>query len=405
MSDLNELEAIKNLQATNRIISIMEKSKEFIEDWVDRSPECLIVFERSGRVVKANKLALDLLETNERDYLEESVFKLLDDATANIIKTSMSALEQRNDESHLELEIRLRNSKNYHIYNCSLSLLKSQKNNRFPLFTFSGRDLTKLRSYENALSEIYNNIPLGIVIIDKNGLIKAPYSKYCEYLLSSHKTNHSLENMNYFDMIFVPSQNYLSAQDIITSKMIMQCIGKPKITFDAIAQYLPRSIKRNFDGKMGNLTLTYYPIVRSNATVDELMIIMEDREILNRLYHKYSDSDDRFVTKLLADLLNSKLDDKKIIYIDLAKHLDKIDNSISRLNIDELKNAIDCTWEYMTNMTLTKSSQFVFEIAKELKSLDSFESFLKMPVLFAKVIGIRADIKIMDDIVSELNQS
>ena len=282
MSVSAKIEAIQNLHATHNIISTLEQSKASIEQLVDEMPDALFVFDSTGMILKANLEGCRLLKVEPEYYLGTNLAKVFDDECYNILssKIQMIAKQPTRYERAHEFELQaMMTREELQPYHWALRPLVPLSFDKVPLIVLYGRNLSEIRSFERELSQIYSNIPIGIISIGEKGRVEANYSRYCEYLLQ-HSHFDGIDNgfagISIVDLLFEPAFPTLNAAEIEACKLMHRVVGDSEYWFESIKSQFPRLLRRRIGDSELWLKVDYHAVTQEGK-VHKILLIIENR--------------------------------------------------------------------------------------------------------------------------------
>lgn len=270
-----------DLQASHCIISILEKSKIIAENLYRDLPDFYLIIQSDGMVLKGNNIAAKIFNCDSELLLGLQLQNLFKPESWNVFKSKIDTVLNNPDKS-VDFELILGTDPEREIiYYWNLRVTRQQSDKTAPMVSVIGRDITELRRHEKKLMEMFACMPIGLITLDKDGVIENPYSAYSEYLLAqSH-----LAGNNLFSVLFRHCCG-LSESEKEGMHNLLKFYRMQFSTYELIEDTFPKKIKFRYesDSKIieRHFGLTYQPIVFENE-VRRLMVLIEDRTALVQL--------------------------------------------------------------------------------------------------------------------------
>lgn len=278
MTDIAEIEYVagQNLRASHEIVSLLEMAKRNSDSLIARLPDLYLIIDSNAVIWKGNERAAQLLQVGSEELVKIPFARLFKPETWKIMRAKIQSLVDGGQQKDMEFELPLDASEqgsreyfwNMRFYNVNLP--DDRK-----LICILGRDISQIRQYQRQMTQIFLSIPLGIVTMDKEGMIAGPCSAFTEHLLG--KTQLSGQSLK--KLLFEPA---LEKDKMDT---IFAAYGCEDFFFESMKPHFPKEIPYDFvcNGETERrwLGLSYHPIYHGEA-VEKLLVIMEDRtEVVN----------------------------------------------------------------------------------------------------------------------------
>ncbi len=125
------------------------------------------------------------------------------------------------------------------------------------------------------LKVVFATIPIGILIVNKDGTIESTYSTYSEWLLATDK----IAGRHLNDVLFVACLPRMTDQERAVVIQLFDSLGRSEMEFEKVKDRLPRYLHFISESNMGlerYLGMTYQPVI-FNHKVEKLFLIIEDR--------------------------------------------------------------------------------------------------------------------------------
>ncbi|MES2952703.1 MAG: diguanylate cyclase [Pseudomonadota bacterium] len=265
------------LQASHRVLSLLEYACEYSEKILDNIPNVFVVLNQQNKVIRANHAFCALVGCSMEDALHLDFASFFTIENRDILMrhlTHLRASEQGESSAQIKLEFAGIDadapSKSFHWHIFQLEHV-SHADGR--VLSIIGDDLSGLYQTELKLMSIFSSIPLGLLVLDKTGVIEEVLSEYCHVLLNRRVlTGEPLQ-------VILSTENADQRAELgQIFYALRECIGKESAFFTTFAQ--------GFDGtnylcvNRGSpnekwIRPRFQPIVKNNI-VDRYMVILED---------------------------------------------------------------------------------------------------------------------------------
>ncbi len=273
MSNINQ-----DVQASHKILTLLEKANSQTEQIIDNLPGIFIVFNQEYQVLRANVEAMQELGCADELSLRTSISTLFKDDMWEIFRQNMKLLSVENTSTaRFELPVKSLTEASAKERPFYWRLSKLQENNgaEGTLFTLLGEDITQLRESESKLMNVFSNIPLGILTIDEHGNIEDTYSSYLLYLFNVN----DIAGKSFRDVVFKPIEKDLDGEDIRGIDNIYMSLNREERFFESLKDTFPMQTflyqgNNKEEGK--HLGFSYKP-VSYDGIVKRILIIVEDR--------------------------------------------------------------------------------------------------------------------------------
>ncbi len=332
-----EYVAGQNLRASHEIMSLLERSKANVDEMLNRLPDIFVIIDAKGLIWKGNQAAADVFGVGREDLIKTHLSRLFDPETWKVVKTKLGIFLEGNPQgSSIEFELPMNGVKgpareffwNFRLYESGLSKQQS-------LVCVLGRDISQIRGYQRQMSQIFFSIPLGILTMNRDGVVVGPYSAYTEHLLGQDQlTGKSLKHL-----IFDPIEKGLSKAERDSVAALFECIGSEESWFNTMKVHFP--IELPFRSKIGDedesrwLGLSYHAICHAEK-VDKVLVVIEDRTavVQSRIAAERQKSKDEAVVNRILEishcderLLATAMEEMKELFDRLDEHVGGLDIS------------------------------------------------------------------------------
>lgn len=273
MSNLNQ-----DIQASHKILDLLERANAQSEAIVDGLPGVFLILNESGEILRGNVEAARVLDIDPEGLLRTECSRLFKQETWQIFQQYLQQLKDDPEENALRFELSVSGGESLEDdrpFYWRLSRIETPSDEEGKLFYLMGEDITELRETENKLSNVFANIPLGILTVDEYGNIEDTYSSYLGWLLGGGDFN----GRPFREIVFDPIQKDLSEEELEGIRNIELSVNADERTFDELISTFPSQIYfyRNNSKRGGkHLQISYKPVIYEGV-VKRLLVIMEDR--------------------------------------------------------------------------------------------------------------------------------
>ena len=269
MSNLNQ-----DIQASHKILDLLERANVQSEAIVDGLPGIFLILNDKGQILRGNTEAARVLGIDPEDLLRTECSRLFKLEAWQIFQEHLKQLSDKSVRFELAVSGG-RGLKDDRPYYWRLSRIDAPTNAEGQLFYLMGEDISELRETENKLSNVFANIPLGILTVDEAGNIEDTYSSYLIWLLGGG----DFRGKSFREIVFDPIRDDLSEEALQGIRNIESTLNNDQSRFDELVDSFPTQIffYRN-DSKRGGkfLQISYKPVVYEGV-VKRLLVILEDR--------------------------------------------------------------------------------------------------------------------------------
>lgn len=271
MSNHNEL------LASQRVLSMLEGACEYSEQILDNIPSVFVVLNKDNRVIRANKAFCDLVGCTMEGALHLDFTSFFTSENRELLLHHVNHLrvnDSGDNNARAKIEIGgLGEDQPAKPFFWRIFRLEHLSQAEGRVISIVGDDLSGLYQSELKLMSIFSSIPLGLMVMDRNGLISEVLSDYCHVLLNQRalvgQSLRDILSMNNPELRTELSQAFGVMQD---------CAGKFITHFTARESALADIGQLSIDGDSEQekwIKPRFQPIVKNN-TVERYMVILED---------------------------------------------------------------------------------------------------------------------------------
>jgi len=319
------------LQASHHILTLMERSKEQLERFVDRLPSVFCVSSVQGQVVKGNAELADRFGCQLEGLLAKNLSSLFKPATWTLLADQMRGVAA-GDTRQTSLELPLdAGDKDLKTFSWTLRAFEGNTSASGPLVTVFGVDVSEIRAYERQLSQIFSSIPLGILRVDQSLKVVPPLSAYVSRILR----NDHVVGKNLNDVLFAPAWEQLSNLQREYTGNLTSIMGFPEFQYELMKDHLPRLISipdpSPTDPKMVRwIGINYDPIVQ-DGVIDGLLLILEDRTEVERMRAEQEarQLSEEAVIRRFVEVRRLEPEVRRMVQTDIRAFIDSIGESLA----------------------------------------------------------------------------
>lgn len=273
MSNINQ-----DIQASHKILSLLEEANAHSENIIDNLPGIFLVVNENFRVLRGNLESAKAFGLEHENLLGTTFQALFNDHVGSLFQHYFTQLEQDESKNSVkfELSINTANSNGKEkAYYWQLTKMPSGNNAEGKLFSLLGKDISELRVAEDKLSNIFSNIPLGILTVDENGNIEGTYSSYLHYLLGSNDFN----GKSFKSILIGAISENLTRDELHGIDNLCGCLNQDQSFFEKNMATFPEQLALNShqdSTESRYIQLSYKPLIY-DGLIKRLLIIIEDK--------------------------------------------------------------------------------------------------------------------------------
>lgn len=270
MSQNNEL------LACYKVLSLLEAASDNTEVMLDNMPGVIVVLSPQYRVLRANLEFAHICGCSIDDILGFDFLSLFSRENSDTLQRNVTLLKARGsltEHSDFELEISAPSAQGaIRQFYWQASLVQRTRKNEGDLISITGKDLSELYQSEMKLKNIFSNIPLGMLMLDANGVVSEVLSQYSEVLFERN----DLAGKR-FTALFKDARNLSDAAIVEGLKQLDGCFGQSKVHYDKVEKAFPKMVAVNVGDSASSrwLNFNYQPIIKFNR-VEGFIIMVEN---------------------------------------------------------------------------------------------------------------------------------
>jgi HPt (histidine-containing phosphotransfer) domain-containing protein len=273
-----------DIQANHMILSLLEKSKMQNEFVLQNLKGVYAVIGEDGGLFRGNKELANLISSPLNLIRQNNFKKLFNRESWNIFNSHLKkiSLGQSKYQSFELLTDGLDavQQKNYYWEVYQFGKFKNQDLN---LFFILGTDVTQLRNMEDQLNELFTNIPLGILIINKKGQIESRYSAYVEWILGTSDIKEKPIN----SILYEPCREFMNPDELKSVEILFSTLGQEQTYFETEKLKFPKRLRypSPLQDEPIMLEVSYYPVVKENR-IFQILLILEDKSEITKIQNE-----------------------------------------------------------------------------------------------------------------------
>jgi len=283
-----------DIQASHQLISLLERSKDLSDEFMDDLPGLFLIIDESGRVLRGNRRTAELIGCRLESLLDQKLKDYFSPQNwtnfrSHCLAVSTGVLNYAEFEMSLD---HLPDSEDTTTTEPPVFAWRIQpfqakeKTRQIPVLSIIAHDLTELRQKERELAEFFTSVPIGILTVLADGIIDPRYSTYTAYLLGIQE----LAGRSLMEVLIEPAAASLGKSGKDVFENLIGLIGTSAKNFDMIWDMIPKEIKITISGDSGApedryIGLTFQKVSDENGHVQKLMVLLENQtaRVLQRL--------------------------------------------------------------------------------------------------------------------------
>jgi PAS domain S-box-containing protein len=356
MSEIN-----KDLQATHKILSIVEQSKSHNDELLDKLPGVFAIIDEKAKVLRGNIELANIFDCDLEEVIEKDFSAIFKKESWNIFKKKIIDLDEGSEANDNQFELELSavgedENKSFYWYIAEFTPIK--KDGR-KFYSIVGEDISELRKKEKQLMEIFSSIPLGILTVGSNKNIDPQYSQFTEFLLDRK----DIEGKGFEEVLFSYTVSNGTPEEKEGVKNIQASIGENELIFESLKSTFPTQIWYPIEGNLDGgrwLGISYQPVVFSGA-VKRLLLICEDRTKIIQSEEALKDTQ-MLEDQSIARILQIKKSDPNMLPLfikEITELIKKLDQHVDVKGSRELCNTLHgikgnarvAGFDFLTNIT------------------------------------------------------
>lgn len=252
------------------IVKKLERSREIVETVIDSVDVVITILDSSGRILKGNRKLAELMQCDVEELYPKHIEELFTPDDAETFRFELHKIieisESFQSRTTKAFELPINFSQGVRIYDYVWSIKAIDQNHGKgiqKMYALVGQDITDLKDSQRQIAQTLSNIPLGLLNIDKGGIIQDNYSRYVTEILGDK------------DFVGKNIANYLVALDEDKSSMpVLQKLSK-----------IPEQTKLRQGPYQIPISISIYPITLKN-NVAGAAIVIQNRSEMEKMRRK-----------------------------------------------------------------------------------------------------------------------
>jgi hypothetical protein len=256
-----------DIQASNRIISIINNSKEQYEKILNELENAYVVINDKYQILDANK---KFAEISQDFFLRRDLFAYVYPGSVNILKQEIDTV--LNSGKPTSVELKLYNGRSFLF---TVSPLEVSRGEEGKVLKLLGTDITELREREGLIMDVFRTVSVGLLIVGSDNKILPGYSNFTKIILE----NSQLTGESVFELFFDKSVKKFTPDELEAIEGLKSFGGKmSKEEFSVCILNAPKMIEIPSNLRVNGkriVQVTYEAIVEDNAVVRFLVILQD----------------------------------------------------------------------------------------------------------------------------------
>ncbi|MFT7371475.1 MAG: two-component system cell cycle response regulator, partial [Oleiphilaceae bacterium] len=273
MSNINQ-----DIQASHKILSLLEEANSHSEHIVDSLPGIFLIINEKFRILRGNAESSNAFGLDDEDLLGTNFKGLFNDHIWSLFQHQFVQLEQDESKTSVKFELSINtidSGRKDKAFYWQLTKMPSGNNAEGKLYSLLGKDISELRVAEDKLSNIFANIPLGILTVDEYGNIEDTYSSYLHSLLGAN----NFDGQSFKKVLIGATSDNLTREERHGIDNLYECLNKDQHHFGELVSTFPEHLALNTNQEFTDqryIQLSYKPLIYEGL-LKRLLIIIEDR--------------------------------------------------------------------------------------------------------------------------------
>lgn len=261
------------LLACYQVLTLLEKASQNAESVLDTMPGFMVVLNRQLRVIRANNAFSELCGLHPNHIVGFNFKGLFNAVDAEQLQQLLHSLNAGRTSKPVSIELTTQDAqqKARSIYWQAVAVTKIT-GVEGPLLCLTGKDLTQLYQSEAKLKNIFESLPIGVLVFDSTGVVK-------DILSHSVKTLFVRDQLVGLNLAALLRDLDLQQKTFFEEGMenFTQSFGRTKAFFEGLQATFPKEVVVTpaFSESPKWLHLKYLPIVKANR-VDGCILFVED---------------------------------------------------------------------------------------------------------------------------------
>lgn len=261
-----------DIQASSRIISIINRSKEQYENIINDLENAYAVINEKLEVLDANTVFSKFMNSY---YFRENILNFFHkDSVPQLHSAINEVLEGSNNVS---IELKARNSRLF-LFNLSQVVVGRAQEGK--IIKLLGTDITDLRAQEDLISDVFRTVSLGLLFVGADSKVMPGYSSFTKVILE----NFDLDGADIYEVLFYKNTKKISPDEVQALEDLRNIFDKDKNEFATISFMAPKLLEIPSKTKVGGrkvIQITLESIVQDSIVKRYLLILQDVTDIIN----------------------------------------------------------------------------------------------------------------------------
>lgn len=271
--------AFKDVSSKKEIEEKLVSEQEFTKSAISSLPTAFFVFDESGKIVRWNRMLEEEFGYSASELDVMNVISLVHPEEQEKIK---QYIQKGCPEKAIKLEVKCKSKsgKDLYYFVSGKSFSESGK-----IYIVGGAlNLSDLKNVENEkrrneelLTQLFHNSPIGIVLVDNNGLIKRT-NKSFEHIFGY--TNDEILNQD-LDYILAPDKSHFETQGLTRCSFLGETFQKEAIRVKKDGTHVPvlvGGVPVKVDGEVISIFGMYVDISERNKLETQVLELLENEK-------------------------------------------------------------------------------------------------------------------------------
>ena len=261
-----------DIQASNRIISIINNSKDQYDRILDELESAYVIINDKFEIIEANK---QFAKIKNQPFFRDDVLSYFHSGSTEQLRVGILNVIETNQPVTIELK-----TYNGRSYLFIIALLPVRRTEEGVVLKLLGADITELREREGLILDVFRTVSVGLVLINSENKIISGYSNFTKIILE----NSNLDGADVFDVFFDKNLKKFNAEEQRSMSDLRDFSGKDKNYFTAATFNVPKLFEIPSMLRIGGkrvIQATLEPIEEEGVVNRYLMILQDMSEFVN----------------------------------------------------------------------------------------------------------------------------
>jgi two-component system cell cycle response regulator len=267
------------LLASQRVLSMLESACEYSEQILDNIPSVFVVLNQDNRIIRANHAFCDLVGCSMERAMHQDFTRFFTQENRSILLHHFHHVRSNAErDAHVRIKLEICGVHDQLMarpFLWRVNRLEHISEAEGHVISLVGEDLSGLYQSELKLMSIFASIPLGLMVLNRQGVITEVLSEYCHVLLNRRQlVGESLHQI-------LAQSNPEQCRELEAAfNMLHESFGRQMPHYVSREASLMCLAELKIDGVSGKdserrIKPCFQPIVR-NDLIDRYMVTLED---------------------------------------------------------------------------------------------------------------------------------